>query len=425
MQALASLDPGQIDRILRSADATHAAGEQPGRVCCEWETHRLHSCFQPIISFSHRAVVGHEGLVRAQDVAGRPISPPTLLRQAENAGALISLDRMCRYLHLTQAAALDLSGYLFLNMHPLAFAHLEATDSGSDLRDLLAQCGVPASRIVIEITEDVLQDDSAFESSVHYLRQLGCQIALDDFGAGHSNFDRVWRLRPEIVKLDRDFAVRAEHSEDARRLLPQIVELLHEAGSLVLLEGIETAEQARIAMSADIDFAQGYFFGRPQPDGGGQAHAVAAIDTVWANYDAAQADHRGHFRESVSAYVNAIGHAATLLTERRPIGEALDPFLGLDGTMRCYLLDDKGFQVSRNLAPRARLAPSGFRPEVDSARSRWSHRPYFRRALESPGRVCITRPYLCITSAILCLTVSISFRINGELRVLCGDLAWT
>jgi EAL domain-containing protein (putative c-di-GMP-specific phosphodiesterase class I) len=424
MQTLASLDPGQIDRILRSANATHAATQNAGRVFCEWETHRLHSCFQPIVSFSHRAVVGHEGLVRAHDAAGTPISPPTLLRQASDAGALISLDRMCRYLHLTQAAALKLSGYLFLNMHPLAFAHLDATDGGSDLRDLLAQCGVPADRIVIEITEDVLQDDSTFESSVNYLRRIGCQIALDDFGAGHSNFDRVWRLRPEIVKLDRDFAVRAEQSEDAHRLLPQIVELLHEAGSLVLLEGIETAEQARIAMSADVDFAQGYYFGRPQPDAAGESQAVAAIDAVWASYDAAQADHRGHFRQSVAAYVNAIGHAAAVLADRRPIDQAIEMFLGLDGAMRCYLLDDKGFQMSRNLALRGKAAPSGFRPEVDSARSRWSHRPYFRRALESPGRVCITRPYLCISSAILCLTVSFSFRIDGQLRVLCGDVAW-
>ncbi len=424
MQVIESLDPGQIDRLFRIPDATRSTVCADGRITGHWEAHRLHSAFQPIVSFSHRAVVGHEGLVRADDANGMPVSPPTLLRQANDAGALISLDRLCRYLHINQATALGLSGYLFLNMHPLAFAHMEATDSRSFLRELLAQCAMPPGRVVIEITEDVLQDDSAFESSVNYLREIGCRIALDDFGAGHSNFDRVWRLRPEIVKLDRDFAVRAEQSEDARRLLPQIVELLHEAGSLVLLEGIETEEQARIAMWADVDFAQGYFFGRPERDAAGHDRAVAAIDAVWASYDAEQADRNGHFRKSVGAYVNAIGHAATLLGDRRPIDQAIELFLSLDGAMRCYLLDDKGFQVSRNLAMSGNAVPAGFQPEVDSARSRWSHRPYFRRAMEAPGRVCITRPYLCISSAVLCLTVSISFRIDGQLRVLCGDVAW-
>ncbi|WP_168734254.1 EAL domain-containing protein [Pseudothauera nasutitermitis] len=404
----------------------HASTRRSGdRLELDWADYTLTSHLQPIVSFSHRSVVGYEGLVRARAADGTPIPPPVLLREADNAAELVSLDRSCRYLHIGQATAYGLDGYLFLNMHPLAFSSIGATDGTRFIGAIRETFHLPPERIVIEITEDVLTDDSSFESSVHYLRELGLRIALDDFGAGHSNFDRVWRLKPEIVKLDRDFAVRAADDEAARRLLPQIVELLHEAGSLVLLEGIETAEQARIAMAADVDFAQGYFFGRPSGERPEPRPTVAAIDAVWAAYDTSQADDTLHYRERIAPYVNAIGHAATLLASRRPQEEALELFLHQPQALRCYLLDEQGFQISRNIPAHGEPPAEGVVPHGDnSAHSRWSRRPYFRRAMETPGRVCITRPYLCISSAVLCVTVSICVQIGGQKRVLCGDVAW-
>ncbi|AVZ80694.1 EAL domain-containing protein [Zoogloeaceae bacteirum Par-f-2] len=394
------------------------------RLTIDWAGYRLCSHLQPIVSFSHRRVVGYEGLIRATDTAGHPVPPPTLLRQADTAVELIGLDRSCRYVHIGQAAAFGIDGYLFLNMHPLAFASMQVTDCARFMRETAAAFCLPPERLVIEITEDALTDDSSFEASVRYLRELGCRVALDDFGAGHSNFDRVWRLKPEIVKLDRDFALRAAADESARRLLPQIVELLHEAGSLVLLEGIETAEQARIAMAADVDFAQGYLFGRPSGLAPEEAPTVAVIDTVWADYDNSEAEDRRRYRARINDYVNAIGHAAALLADRRSTDEALQLFLGQPGALRCYILDEQGFQISRNIPAQGERRAAGITPETDVARARWSRRPYFRRALESPGRVCVTRPYLCISSAVLCVTVSICYRVDGQRRVLCGDVLW-
>ncbi|WP_230976831.1 EAL domain-containing protein [Pseudothauera rhizosphaerae] len=424
MHALRAVPRRQHDTVVDFAALQPLTRRLEGRLTVDWADYRLGSHLQPIVSFSHRSVVGHEGLVRAIDAAGNRIGPLTLLQEADNAAELISLDRSCRYLHIGQAATWGTPGYLFLNMHPLAFASLEATGCADFMRDTTAAFGLPPERLVIEITEDVLTDDSAFESSVRYLKDMGCRIALDDFGAGHSNFDRVWRLKPEIVKLDRDFATRAADDEAARRLLPQIVELLHEAGSLVLLEGIETAGQARIAMAADVDFAQGFFFGHPTGEAPEPAPSVAAIDAVWADYDTVQADDHRRYREHIGDYVNAIGHAAALLSDRRSMDEALKLFLTLPNALRCYMLDEQGFQISRNIPAHGERLATGVTPAVDSARSRWSRRPYFRRAMETPGRVCVTRPYLCISSAVLCVTVSICVQVGGHRRVLCGDVSW-
>jgi EAL domain-containing protein (putative c-di-GMP-specific phosphodiesterase class I) len=389
-----------------------------------WRDFVLRSHFQPILSFSHRSIVGHEALIRASTSEGIGISPLDLLRQARQTEDLINLDRICRYLHLRQAAFLGLEGYLFLNMHPLALMHLPYSGADTFMQAVIAETGLSPDRLIIEITEDALADDSEFETSIAFLKQLGCRVALDDFGAGHSNFDRVWRVHPQVVKLDRGFALRAETSEDAQRLLPQIVELLHEAGSLVLLEGIETARQACIAMASDVDFAQGYHFGRPSPSGGDEPCVLAIIDEVWKSYDQTQADDSRRYRARLAPYLEALKDASVLLSNGASLTLSMQAFLNLPDAMRAYVLDEKGFQLGRNMARSLHSPPAGLTPHCDATRSRWSRRPYFRRALETPGEPCVTRPYLCITSARLCVTLSMSYRLKGHTQVLCGDLFW-
>lgn len=419
------LKPQALHTLVDHAQARACLSEHNGGMRARWRNYTLHSHFQPIVSFSHRTIVGHEALVRASDESGQPIPPPVLLQQAQSTDALIGLDRLCRLLHIHNAQRLGLAGYLFLNMHPLALAHLPMSGAAEFMQATLAETGIDVRRLIIEVTEDVIHDDSTFEASVAFLHELGCRVALDDFGAGHSNFDRVWRLRPYVVKLDRSFAVAAASGERERRLLPQIVELLHEAGSLVLLEGIETGEQGHIAMSADIDYAQGYHFGRPlarpEPDAG----IIAAIDEVWARYDTTQADDSRQYRERLAPYIQAIQEAAILLGAGCETSIAIAPFLRKPRSMRCYVLDEHGYQIGRNVAARAAEDQQIAVPGFDASRSRWSRRPYFRRAVDNPGELCVTRPYLCITSARLCLTLSISYRHKGQLRVLCGDIDWS
>jgi EAL domain-containing protein (putative c-di-GMP-specific phosphodiesterase class I) len=88
---------------------------------------------------------------------------------------------------------------------------------------------------------------------ISHFRQLGCLIAIDDFGAGHSNFDRIWDLQPDIVKIDRRLIQDAGHSRRVERILTGIVSLLHEAGSLVVVEGVETEDEALVAIAANAD----------------------------------------------------------------------------------------------------------------------------------------------------------------------------
>lgn len=388
----------------------------------------LSSHFQPIFSLSHRRIVGHEALMRGSNPAGNPVPPLDLLSQAnQDFSSLLHLDRLARAVHLHNFAAQpEADGWLFVNMSPEVFLNGPRLQADTLVRSLLSELRLPPQRVVIEVLEDAVQENTRFREAVDFFRGLGFLLALDDFGAGHSNFDRVWSIRPEIVKLDRSLIVQAAKDPKIRRTLPQIASLLHEAGALVLMEGVETAEEAYIALESDVDFVQGYYFGRPAPKVQSNANPSQPLNDLWSSFDACWLRDKRNYHENIAPYYNALGYASVLLSAGRSLDEACKSFLQLENAAFCYLLDAQGQQIGTNrwspdMGPNQdpRLAPL-----ADTRGARWARRPYFRRAVESFGKVQVTRPYLSISSASLCVTLSCAFKVEGELQVICGDVRW-
>src|SRR6185503_8929831 len=126
-------------------------------------------------------------------------------------------------------------------------------------------------------------DEARLARAMRFFEELGCVVAIDDFGAGHSNFERVWRIAPGIVKLDRVLA-QASQDPPMRRMLAHMVSMLHELGCFVVLEGIETEAQLLAAMEADVDFVQGYYLGEPRPGLGAAADRSTALDPPIARF---------------------------------------------------------------------------------------------------------------------------------------------
>lgn len=349
-----------------------------------------------------------------------------MLIAAQRKGELVAVDRVARALHVLNRPTCD-AQWLFLNVHPEVF--VEPLTSSSFTADLLAHQQLTNTDVVIEVLEDAIRDEVLFAERVDRLHEAGFLIALDDFGAGHSNFDRVWTVKPDIVKLDRSFALRSEHDAGARRLMPRIVNLLHEAGSLVLLEGIETAVQAQIALDSDIDFVQGYYFARPAavPEAG--TVLTANIRALWRDFSTREASAGMAQRELIAPYQNALGYASVLIVGGHAFPEACKGFLELPLANFCYLLDRDGRQIGQNVwntrsTPDAAQPSQRYRPLASASEARWSRRPYFRRAIRQLDRVQVTRPYLSASTAELCVTLSVGFLHEGEPYVLCGDIAW-
>ncbi len=384
----------------------------------------LTSVFQPIFSLSHMRAVGYEGLLRAHDMLDRPVSPLDVFGEAARVGDVLQLDRLAQTLHLENFKVLGAEReWLFLNVHPGALTdpYLSAA-----LLATLKRLGLPPRRIVLEVLEQRAEDLERLADAVRQFRERGFLIALDDFGAGHSNVERIWQLNPDIVKLDRIMLSHAAHRADMGTILPGLVALLHEAGKLVLVEGVETEHEAQMALACNADFVQGFFFGRPNPGAADATHAATCISELTERYrDQMEARERRN-ASRLAPYLRAFERAAERLAAGEPLEEVCWNFLALDHAARCFLLDAKGLQAGRNVVLRADRAAheTRFLPLADAQGANWLRRPYFRDAINSPERVHVTRPYLSINEALPCVTLSVATRVGAQTCVLCGDIDW-
>ena len=237
-----------------------------------WEGYELSTHFQPIYSVRREACLGYEALIRARTDDGREIAPTLLFSDAFAHGRGVQLDWICRALHLRNFARVDPGDRkLFLNIH--AVSAVQDTDGAQEFADLIGYYGMTPRRVCVEVLEDGGADEAMLRKVISAYRELGSTIAMDDFGLGRSNFDRIVSLRPDLVKIDRAILVAAVGDSKSRSMLPAIVELLHEAGSQVAVEGIESVDEALIAMESGADLVQGHFFGAP----GGPALADEAF----------------------------------------------------------------------------------------------------------------------------------------------------
>lgn len=382
----------------------------------------LRSAFQPIFSFAHGRAVGFEGLARAWDPGGQPVPPTVLLATERENDRAVFLDRLLRALHTANFSTYAFpDAWLFLNVSPEVV--VSGRGHGPFFKEMLKAIGIPAHRVVVEITENESADEGALEEAAHYYKKIGCLIAIDDFGAGHSNFQRIWRLKPDIIKLDRLMVAQAARDPSARRALVGISALLHEIGALVLAEGIETETEAVAALHAEVDLLQGYLFQRPFVGDAPSLEYPARFAALREALITHARDEEASFSAALKPYLDAFGKAADRVADGDDPEVAVEPLLDMPRVVRCYFLDAGGTQRGGNLAGvgSVRVDPR-YRPLTDVRGANWMHRHYFRRAIANPGRTQVSRPYLSLTDPSLCLTLSRALAEGDGTRVLCCDL---
>ncbi len=218
--------------------------------------------FQPIVSLSQRRALGHEALTRGPSNSALH-SPINLLAAARHGGRLNDLEMLCRQNACRRYRQQHLPGKLFLNASPETL--LDATHKPGRTLELLQSFGIPASEVVIELTEQTPTDDfELLDTALHHYRTMGFSIALDDLGAGYSSL-RMWsQLRPDYVKIDRYFIDGIHLDPVKREFVQSILKIAETSRAQVIAEGIELAEELRVLSSMGVDLVQGYLLGRPQ-----------------------------------------------------------------------------------------------------------------------------------------------------------------
>ena len=412
---LSTPDPAIMNAHLAPPCLPLSAPAPAGLVCS--------SHFQPIYSLAHRRLIGVEGLLRAHNPQGQPVPPAELFAPHIPLNQRTALDRHARALHVAHYARLGLNNsWLFLNADAEGF--LLDPQAVDRFPDWLAAHGLTPDCVVLEVLEHRIDDLDALVAALQQLKQQGCVIAVDDFGAGHANIDRLWRLEPDIVKLDRSLLRDASQTRQARALYPRLVAMLQEIGALVVAEGVETEREGVIALESQADFVQGYYFARPAPQLPDSLQVLPVLDTLWHDFEVREQARRQNAAAVYRSVHAAFRQCANALAAGIPLVEASIMLRQHPDVLRCFLLNQFGEQVGDNIGAYSASSLRRFAPLADAKGARWSRRPYFRSALEQPGRVQLTQPYLSVTEPVSCVTMSLALEVHERVHVLCTDLHW-
>jgi diguanylate cyclase (GGDEF)-like protein/PAS domain S-box-containing protein len=223
--------------------------------------------YQPLADMANRRIGGVEALIRWMDPVEGMISPARFIPLAEETGLIVEigtwvLRSACSQMKLWLDAGSPIE-MVAVNLSPRQFRH---PDLVGLVRDTLAETGLPAHRLELEITEGALIDDADDAvDKLNQLKALGVRLAIDDFGTGYSSLAYLKRFPVNKLKVDQAFVRGVPANRTDCEIVAAVIALGKALGLEVLAEGIESEEQFGHLMALGCDTAQGYLLGRPVP----------------------------------------------------------------------------------------------------------------------------------------------------------------
>ena len=215
----------------------------------EFEVH-----YQPIRDLASDEIVVCEALVRWKHPLRGLIGPNQFIPLAEENGLIIKLGEWVLRTACRDAARWS-TACVAVNLSPAQF---KDPDLVATVKSALGDCGLPASRLELEITESVLlQNSETTRSTLHELRALGLKISLDDFGTGYSSLSYLRSFPFDKIKIDRSFVSEMASSKDSLAIVRAVTGLGKSLGIVTTAEGVETDAQLEMLSRAGCTQAQG------------------------------------------------------------------------------------------------------------------------------------------------------------------------
>ena len=220
--------------------------------------------YQPIVDLDSGRTVGAEALVRWTDDEGRKVSPEVFVRIAEERGFVGDLTAL-----VVRRALRDFAATLIRRPDFHISINVTAADLADDkflpmLEDAVRQNKVNAQSVTLELTEGTTARHTLAHEAIQDLRQMGHRVHIDDFGTGYSSLSYLNSLSIDAIKIDKSFTRSIGTYSVTVGILPQILAMAETLKLAVIVEGIETAEQAKyFSLMEQKIFAQGWYFGYP------------------------------------------------------------------------------------------------------------------------------------------------------------------
>ena len=222
--------------------------------------------FQAKVDFKTGLISGAEALVRWQRDDGDLISPGIFIPMAEQLGLISSIGETVLRKSCIEAARWMKSGHdckVAVNVSPLQF---EEADFAEKVLSALRDAGLPPGRLELEITETMAVADTDRVSEImRPLRAMGVRLAIDDFGAGHSNLVTLTKLPFDVFKIDQQFVSALHSDKQAPAVVEMILAMAETMGLETVAEGVETPSQSDFLRRRGCTLAQGYLYSKPVP----------------------------------------------------------------------------------------------------------------------------------------------------------------
>ena len=266
-----SYDTGMYDEVVSRFRVEEALTEAVA-------ADRITLAYQPIVDIRTGDVVGLEALARWSDPQLGVVPPSEFVPVAEQTGLIRELGqrlirRACDEL-MQWRAKTGAEAYVSVNVSPLQLDELFPTV----VEDILRDCGLPASALVLEVTEGLMLVERS-RAPIRELRSRGIRVAVDDFGTGYSSLSYLRELPADMIKVDQVFLRPGTHGAQDLTLLRAIIGLVGSLGLTTICEGVETEDQLAELQATGCAFAQGYLLRRPGP----LAEIPASIEVVAAS----------------------------------------------------------------------------------------------------------------------------------------------
>jgi diguanylate cyclase (GGDEF)-like protein/PAS domain S-box-containing protein len=259
---LAWFDPAMSARAWARLDLEHGLRRA-------LEQGELEVAYQPVVDLATGALDGIEALARWRHPERGMVPPDEFIPVAERAGLIADLGRSvlgeaCRA-SVRMGTALD-RGPLPMSVNVSSRQILDS-DLVGDVRTALAQAGLPARCLTLELTESVMVlEGGRTDQIIAALRALGVRLAIDDFGTGYSSLSLARRFPIDELKIDRSFVSGLGRTDEDAAIVAAAIAFARALHLDVTAEGVETTDQAASLRALGCDRAQGYLFARPMTE---------------------------------------------------------------------------------------------------------------------------------------------------------------
>lgn len=228
------------------------------------ENGEMHLNYQPVVSAATGGLMGFEALLRWTHPEFGVVSPAKFVPLAEDARLIPQIGEWVLRTACNEAAKWDSSVRVAVNVSP---EQLHSPAFATMVAQALAQSGLPAERLELEVTESVFMREGT--QAIHVLErvlELGVKLSLDDFGTGYSSLGYLAHTRFSTIKIDRSFVQGASKgTKEAIAIIRAVVALADSLGMATTAEGVETEEEHLMVQQLGCTKVQGYYFGRPLP----------------------------------------------------------------------------------------------------------------------------------------------------------------